>query len=62
VGNYAPCAKLTSDSGSGFEAALFGDCRLFRLSAEISRPAFWECCNTIGTKQTCKWAKWNVRY
>ena len=29
-----PCAKLTGDSGSGFEAALIGDCRLFRLSAE----------------------------
>jgi len=33
-GTTPPCAKLTGDSGSGFEAALIGDCRLFRLSAE----------------------------
>jgi hypothetical protein len=29
-----PCAKLTGDSGSGFEAALIGDYRLFRALAE----------------------------
>jgi len=33
-GTTPPCAKLTGDSGSGFEAASIGDCRLFRLSAE----------------------------
>ena len=30
-GTTPPCRKLTGDSGSGFEAALIGDCRLFRL-------------------------------
>jgi hypothetical protein len=29
-----PCAKLTGDSGSGFEATLIGDFRLFRCLAE----------------------------
>ena len=37
-GTAQPRAKLTDDSGSGFEAALIGDCRLFRLfRAKISR-------------------------
>ena len=34
VGTTRPCAKLTGDSGSGFEAAFISDCRLFPLSAE----------------------------
>jgi len=29
-----PCAKLTGDSGSGFEAALVGEYRLFCAFAE----------------------------
>jgi hypothetical protein len=29
-----PCAKLTGDSGSGFEAALIDEYRLFRALAE----------------------------
>ena len=33
-GTTPPCVKLTGDSGNGFEAALIGDCRLFRLFAE----------------------------
>jgi hypothetical protein len=33
-GTTPPCVKLTGDSGNGFEAALIGDYRLFRLSAE----------------------------
>ena len=33
-GTTPPCAKLTGDSGNGFEAALIGDCRLFRPLAE----------------------------
>jgi hypothetical protein len=33
-GTTRPSAKLTGDSACGFEAALIGDCRLFRLSAE----------------------------
>jgi hypothetical protein len=33
-GSTPPCVKLTGDSGNGFEAALIGDCRLFRLFAE----------------------------
>jgi len=33
-GTTPPCAELTGDSGNGFEAALIGDCRLFRLFAE----------------------------
>src|SRR5258705_6333941 len=33
-GTKPPCVKLTGDSGNGFEAALIGDCRLFRLFAE----------------------------
>jgi hypothetical protein len=37
-GTTPPCRKLTGDSGSGFEAALIGDCRLFRLSAENQPP------------------------
>jgi hypothetical protein len=28
-GTTPPCAKLTGDSGSGFEAALIGEYRLF---------------------------------
>ena len=36
-----PCAKLTGDSGSGFEAALVGEYRLFVLWQKISRSAFW---------------------
>jgi hypothetical protein len=34
VGTTPPCVKLTGDSGNEFEAALIGDCRLFRLFAE----------------------------
>jgi hypothetical protein len=37
-GTTPSSAKLTGDSGSGFEAALIGDCRLFRLSAENWSP------------------------
>jgi hypothetical protein len=33
-GTTPPCAKLTGDSGNGFQAALIGDCRLFRPLAE----------------------------
>jgi hypothetical protein len=33
-GATPPCAKLTGDSGNGFEAALIGDCGLFGLFAE----------------------------
>jgi hypothetical protein len=46
-GTTPPCAKLTGDSGSGFELGLIGDCRLFRLPRKISRSVFWEFCNTI---------------
>src|SRR5713226_2642495 len=38
TGTTPPCAKLTGDSASGFEAALISDCRLFRLSAENQSP------------------------
>jgi hypothetical protein len=34
------CAKLTGDSGNGFEAALLGDCRLFRPLAENQPRGF----------------------
>jgi hypothetical protein len=34
VGITPPCAKLAGDSGSGFEAALIGEYRLFRALAE----------------------------
>src|SRR5882757_6629692 len=37
-GTTPPCAKLTGDSANGFEAALIGDCRFFRLSAENWSP------------------------
>src|SRR6266850_3123243 len=33
-GTAPSCAKLTDDSDNGFEAALIGDCRLFRSLAE----------------------------
>ena len=33
-GTTSPCAKLTGDSGKGFQQALIGDCRLFRPLAE----------------------------
>jgi hypothetical protein len=33
-GTTSPSAKLTGDSGSGFEALLIGDCRLFCSLAE----------------------------
>jgi hypothetical protein len=33
-GTTPPCAKLTGDSGKGFQPALIGDCRLFRPLAE----------------------------
>src|SRR5262245_45734486 len=34
VGTTPPCAKLTGDSSSGFEATLINDFRLFRFLAE----------------------------
>jgi hypothetical protein len=33
-GTTPPCAKLTGDSGNGFEATLIGDFRSFRPLAE----------------------------
>jgi hypothetical protein len=39
-GTTPPCAKLTGDSANGFEAALIGDCRLFRPLAEIQPQDF----------------------
>jgi hypothetical protein len=39
-GTTPPCAKLTGDSGNGFEAVLIGDCRLFRALAENQPQCF----------------------
>jgi hypothetical protein len=40
VGDYAAVRQLTGDSANGFEAALIGDCRLFRPLAEIQPQDF----------------------
>jgi hypothetical protein len=39
-GTTPRCAKLTGDSGIGFEAALIGDCRLFRPLAKNQPQGF----------------------
>jgi hypothetical protein len=50
-GTTPPCAKLTGDSGSEFEATLIGDFRFSVFWWKISPNAFWDFCNTICQKR-----------
>ncbi len=53
-GTNSTSDKLTGNLGIAFEDTAIGDCCLAALFAEKSLKIILECCNTIGTFETCR--------